>query len=108
MKLTDDEFLREQVLKRLSEMNWRDSELIRDAAERGVKIEVSSWTKYKKNKSGQITDKVLYWICTRIGINIVRRYGNPVYDGTKIVWVIPPYDELQCLTRLKEVYGKNG
>jgi len=108
MKLTDDEFLRSEVLKRLREMHWKDADLIRDGEERGCKISASCWTKYKKNKKGQITDDVLFWICTRIGINVVRRYGNPIWNGTKLIWVIPPYNEIEALTKLKEMYGRNG
>jgi hypothetical protein len=108
MRLTDDEYLREQVFKRLKEMGWKDSDLIKDGEERGTKIEPSRWTKYKKNKSGQITDDVLYWICIRIGIDINLRYGKPVFDGNKITWSIPPYNELSCLQNLTKIFGKNG
>jgi len=108
MRLVEDENLRKEVLKRLSEMQWRDADLIRDAEERGCKISASCWTKYKKNKSGQITDDVLFWICVRIGINVVLRFGEPVISGNKITWVIPKYDEIEALKRLKLIYGKNG
>ena len=108
MKLVENDFLREQVLKRLAEIHWKDADLIKDANERGVKLEASRWTKYKKNKSGQITDEVLLWICTRIGIDVCVRFGKPVFDGKKITWVIPKFDELEALTKLKQIYGKNG
>ena len=42
------------------------------------------------------------------GIDINLRYGKPVFDGNKITWTIPPYSEINCLLKLKEVFGKNG
>ena len=106
MKLTDNEFLREQIIKRLAEIGWKDSDLIKDAEERGRKIEPSSWTKYKKNKAGQIKDDTLVWVATRLGIDIALRFGKPVFDGKSINWKIPPFDELAALTKLYQMYPK--
>ena len=104
MKLTDNDFLREQILKRLTEIGWKDSDLIKDADERGQKIEASRWTKYKKNKSGQITDETLVWIAVRLGIDIVIRFGKPVFDGKMIDWKIQDYNELEIIKRLNQFY----
>lgn len=106
MKLVENEFLREQILKRLSEIGWKDSDLIKDADERGQKIEASRWTKYKKNKNGQITDDTLVWIAVRLGIDIAIRFGKPVFDGNKIDWVISKYDELAAIIKIQQLYPK--
>lgn len=106
MKLTDNEFLRNAILDRLAEIGWRDSDLIKDAEERGRKIEPSSWTKYKKNKAGQIKDDTLVWVATRLGIDINLRFGKPVFDGKSINWKISPFDELKALQKLNEMYPK--
>jgi|SRR6187399_1481364 len=108
MKLVEDEYLRSQLFKRLKELEWKDVDLFNDAASKGIKIEASRWAKYKKNRSGQITDDTLLWICTRIGINVSLHYGEPIFNGTNIVWVIPPYDQEKCLQRLDLIFSKNG
>lgn len=104
MKLTDHEILRSHILKRIEELGWRDSDLLRDADERGMKIDPSRWSKYRKNQSGQITDETLFWIATRLGIDINIRIGKPVVKEGQIDWVVAPYDELQILKRLKQLY----
>jgi len=106
MKLTDNDFLRKEVIKRLEEIDWKDSDLFTDAEERGMKIEPSRWSKYKKNKSGQITDDTLVWICIRIGIDIAVRFGKPVFDGKEIKWTILPYSEIDCIRKLQQTYPK--
>jgi len=106
MKLTDNDFLRQEVIKRLAEIDWKDSDLFKDAEERGMKIEASRWTKYKKNKSGQITDDTLVWICVRIGIDIAVRFGKPVFDGKEITWKILPYNEYECISKIQQIYNK--
>lgn len=106
MKLTDHPYLREQILKRIEEIGWKDSEFIKDAEERGVKIEPTRWSKYRKNKSGGITDETLYWIAQRLCIDINIRFGKPVLKDGKINWVIEPYSELEALKRINKL--KNG
>lgn len=106
MKLTENQFLREQILLRLKELDLKDHELIKDAEERGQKIEASRWTKYKKNKAGGITDDTLVWISTRLGIDIAIRFGKPVFDGTNINWTIQKYDELSIIKKLNQMYPK--
>ena len=106
MKLTDNAALRENILKRLKELDWKDSFLINDAKERGMIIEAARWSKYKKNKSGQITDETLLWIATRLGINISVRIGDPVVKDGKVTCEIGRYNELNILRRLKVVFPK--
>lgn len=108
MKLVENEYLRQQVLKRIAELGWKDSFLLNDAAERGMKIAPARWSQYKKNKSGQITDEMLYWIATRIGIDINLRFGKPVFDGKKIEWTIQPYNELECIKKVNSLKGEVG
>lgn len=106
MKLVENQYLREQILSRMKELNWKDSDLLRDAAERGMKIDAPRWTKYKKNQTGQITDDVLLWVATRLGIDINLRFGRPVLIGSEIKWTIQPYDEVEALRRLNEMFPK--
>lgn len=106
MKLVDNPKLKEHILKRLYEIDWKDIDLIKDAEERGIKIEANRWTKYKKGKSGAITDETLVWIATRLGIDINLRFGKPIFDGEKITWTISKYDELQCILKIQQLYPK--
>lgn len=101
MKLVSDEYLRSLIFNRLKELEWKDGDLFRDAEQRGMTIDPARWSKYKKNKSGQITDEVLIWIATRLGIDISLRYGKPVVKDNKIVWEVQKYDENECLKKLE-------
>lgn len=104
MKLVEDDYIREQILKRLHDLEMSDADLLRDVEERGMPINQSRWSKYKTNKKGQITDEQLLFIATRLGIYISVCVGKPQIENGKIKFTVTPFNELEALTLLKKVF----
>lgn len=105
-KLTKNETIRKLVFERLASLEWDDSDLIRDAEERGVRIDKSRFSKYKKGKPGDISDETLLYICCRLCIPLHFNVGEPVMDGDTLKWKIPAYNELEALKAINKFLGK--
>lgn len=75
---------------------FKNSEVVRDAEERGFKIAPESLSRYmgNKTKSSSLSETQLIWLCTRYGI--------------KIGLIVEPvkFNEVDCLKRLKMIFGK--
>jgi hypothetical protein len=104
VNLTKNTFLRTEILKRIKELDYSYSDLIKDAAERGMDIKPERLSKYVKAKSGGITEEQLLWIATRLGIFINLNFGKPVFEGGKLLYKITPYSEIECLRKLQQVF----
>lgn len=107
MKLADNNKLKKIVFDRLTEINMRPAELIKDAEERGMKINASSFSKYKKGEKGGLTDEQLLWVCCRLDIKINVNFGEATLEGNNIKWVIPKFDELKAIKNINKFFG-NG
>ncbi len=106
MNLVNNERLREEVMVRMEKLGFTASFLCADAAERGMAITRDRFSKYVKGKKGGLTDEQLLWVATRLGIYININLGKPVISEGKLKWVISPYQEQECLNRLKLIFGK--
>ena len=106
MNLVNNERLREEVLTRMEKLDFTAAFLCADAAERGMVIKADRFSKYVKGKKGGLTDEQLLWVATRLGIYININIGKPVLSEGKLKWVISPYQEQECLNRLKLIFGK--
>jgi hypothetical protein len=108
MNLADNDYLREIILGRLKELDWKDAHLLRDAEERGYPINRSRYSRWKNGRKGSLNDDNLHWIMERLGIKYSVNFGSPVVRGGKLVWVIDRYDELSALKRINILFKKNG
>lgn len=107
MNLSQDKTLRDKIQKRVDEIFSKNSALIADAEERGVRIDPTRLSKYFKGKSGGLTDDQVLWVATRVGIQIHINFGTPIITRDyKLKYEIEKYDELKCLQRLKKIFGK--
>lgn len=106
MNLVNNERLREEVLTRMEKLDFTAAFLCADAAERGMVIKPDRFSKYVKGKKGGLTDEQLLWVATRLGIYINIHFGKPIMREGKLEWVISPYQEQECLNRLKIIFGK--
>ncbi len=106
MNLVNHLKLREEVLERMNKLDFTASFLCTDAAERGMVIKPDRFSKYVKGKKGGLTDEQLLWVATRLGIYVNIHLGKPKIVKDKIEWIISPYQEQECLNRLKIIFGK--
>lgn len=104
MNLTKNTTLRTEILKRIKELEYTYSFIIKDAAERGMDIKPERLSKYVKGKSGGITEEQLLWIATRLGIFINVNLGTPVFEDGKLLYKIMPYNELNCLKAINRIF----
>jgi hypothetical protein len=106
MNLTKNNTLREEILKRIKELDCSYAFIINDAKERGMDIAPERLSKYIKSKSGGITEDQLVWVATRLGIFINLNFGKLVFDEGKALFKITPYSELECLQRLNKIFPR--
>lgn len=108
MNLSDNDYLREMILKRLTELDWKDAQLLRDAEERKHPINRSRFSRWKNKRKGSLNDDDLIWIMERLGIKYNVNFGSPVIKGGKLSYEIDKFDELQAIKRINILFGKNG
>jgi len=104
VNLTKNPRLREKILERLKELDYTQSFLIKDASERNMDIKPERLSRYLKNKSGGLTEDQLLWVATRLGIFLNINFGNLVVEEGVAKFVIPPYNELEILKKLKLIF----
>ena len=106
MNLVNNDKLRIEVVTRMENLAFTAAFLCADAAERGMAIKPDRFSKYVKGKKGGLTDEQLLWVATRLGIYININLGKPVLSDGRLKWNITPYQEQECLNRLKLIFGK--
>lgn len=105
MRISESEKLRNILFARMAEIELKPADIIKDAEERGIKINASSFSKYKKGLKGGLTDEQVFYLCQRLYVPVHIFFGNPELKGTKITWVIPPYNELEVVKNLNKIFA---
>lgn len=112
--IKDSDTLKQALLTRLKDLyptnlgyGFKNSAVVKDALERGVKIEAGQLSRYfGKSKKNVLSEDQLIWLCFRFGIPIQLSIGVPLIKEGKIVFEIPRFDEAKALKMLKLLYGK--
>ncbi len=87
--------IRTFLQQRMEELNLTPAAVVKDAQERGRKIDSASLSKYLHNPDsvGGLPEETITWVAERWGINL---YLNVT---------MPPYNEENALKRLKIIFG---
>lgn len=109
----DSDRLKEELLKRLKELyptnvgyGFKNSAVVKDASERGVKIEAGQLSRYfGKGKKNVLSEEQLIWLSFRFGINIQLAIGVPAIKDGKVHFEVPAFNEAKSLQILKLIYG---
>jgi hypothetical protein len=109
----DSERLKEELLKRLKELyptnvgyGFKNSMVIKDAKERGVKIESGNLSRYfGTSKKNGLSEEQLIWLAYRYGIMIQLSIGTPIIKDGKISFEVGKFNEAKSLQILKLLYG---
>ena len=110
----DSDRLKEELLKRLKELyptnvgyGFKNSAVVKDASERGVKIEAGQLSRYfGKGKKNILSEEQLLWLSYRYGIFIQLSIGTPIIRDNKIYFEVEKFNEAKSLQILKLIYGK--
>lgn len=110
----DSDRLKEELLKRLRELyptnvgyGFKNSAVVKDASERGVKIEAGQLSRYfGKGKKNVLSEEQLLWLSYRYGIFIQLSIGTPTIRDNKIYFEVEKFNEAKSLQILKLIYGK--
>lgn len=80
--------------------------IVTDAMERApwMKFSKDRFSKWLNNKSGGLTNEQVEWLCTRYGVDVNICIGAPVVKEGIVEFEVQPYNELSCLTNLKEKF----
>jgi len=107
MNIVKNPKIRELLYSRWKDLGMKVSDVIKDANERGIKVNAARMSRYKNaNHKECISPEQLLWLCTRWGIFINLNIGEPVLEKGKLSYKVLPYNEEKCLKKLELLYGK--
>ena len=110
----DSKVLKEAIHNRLKELypsnapcGFKQSAVVKDAAERGFVISSSSLSRYIKGDSqnSSLSESQILWLSIRFGIPVRLVVGNPEIKDGMIDYSIPPLNEVNALKLLKLIFG---
>lgn len=113
--IKDSEKLKEELLKRLKEVypsgskfGFKNSMVVKDAQERGFKIDAGQISRYfsSKKQNNQLSEEQLVFLSFRYGIMLQLAIGVPVVKDDKVVFEVPLFDEAKSLLILNSLYVK--
>lgn len=86
----------------------RHKEIVDDAADRApwMKITSDRLSKWLNGESKFLSDKQVLWLATRYGIDVDTYIGMPVVKKGEITFEVQPYNELECLRKVKKKFPK--
>lgn len=104
--------LREMLVMRFKEIypsdkyEFNQSQVIKDAEERGFKIASSALSRYLKGdkKNSSLSETQIVWLALRYGVPISLQVGLRVVEDNTVKFVLPRYNESEAIKKLKMVF----
>ena len=95
--------IRKYLLQRFDELSLSGRDVVRDARENGKTLNEAALSRYLRhgNTKGTISQEDIVWLTTRYCIPVKISVGAPYYDGKRIKWTLPAYNEKNALKQLK-------
>lgn len=97
------------LLKRWEELELKNSQIIKDAEERGMILTKSNMTNYRNCDPNDgdkgihgLTQKQVLWLALRYFVPVVVQIGQPEIVKGSIQYSIPKYDELLAIKNLNK------
>lgn len=94
------------LLKRWEELELKNSQIIKDAEERGMILTKSNMTNYRNCDPTEgvlgLTQKQVLWLALRYYIPVQVQIGSPEIVKGGIQYSIPKYDELLAIKNLNK------
>ena len=91
--------IRTLLKTRFDELKLSNSQIVKDARERGREITNSSFGRFMNhgNVKSTLSQEDVVWLCFRYGIEIQLLVGSPKVTEGKIKLSVPPYNEELCI-----------
>ena len=95
--------IRKYLLQRFDQLELSGRDVVRNAREIGKIINEAALSRYLRhgNVKGTISQEDVLWLATRYCIPVKIGVGAPYFDGKRIKWTLPPYNEKNALKQLK-------
>lgn len=99
--------IRTFLQQRMNELSLTPAFVVKDAKDRGIKIDSASFSKYlhKEESSGGLPEESILFLAIRWGININLIVGTATISDGKLKVSLPKYDEAKALKQLKTIFG---
>lgn len=99
--------IRVYLEQRMTELSLTPSAVVKDAKERGVKIDSASLSKYlhTPDSVGGLPEEAILFLALRWGIKVHLVVGTPTIVNNKMSISLPPYDEEEALKQVKAIFG---
>jgi len=104
MNILNNPIIREALVKRWNELELRNIEIIKDAAERGIKITEPRLSKYRKSSPDALSSNAILFMLIRWGIYFNWNLGRPSVVEGKVRYYVPSWNEADALKALKVVF----
>lgn len=104
--IKDSKQIHSFLLQRMSELKLKAADIVKDAEERGFKVDSSSLSRYLKsgNVKGSLSEEAIIWLCIRYGIDLMLLAGTPKIVEGKLRIELPKYNEAVALAKLKVIF----
>jgi len=101
--------IRTLLKERFKSLNILAKDVIKDAEEKGMVFTGASLSKYMNhgNIHSSLSEENIIWLCFRYGIPVNLFIGKPVLEDKKLTFVLPDYDEKECLNNLTKYFNKH-
>ena len=103
--------IKKALKSRWEELSLKNRDIINDANERypQLKITPDRLSKWLNNKDKSLLSETqIIYLCIRWHVPISLNIGEPTIKDGKLEYVIPNYNELSALEKLKIVFPKHG
>ena len=104
--IKDSVRIRKLLKERFVELELSAKGVIEDAKEKSMVFTSASLSKYLKhgNIPCSLSEENIIWLCFRWGIPINLYIGKAVLQDSKLRFVVPEYNEENCLLNLKKLF----
>ena len=105
--IKDSARIRTLLKERFTELKLTAKHLVVDATERGMVFTNASLSKYLKhgNVASSLSEENIIWLCIRYGIPINLYVGKAVMKNKGVQFIVPPYNEHECLNNLQKLFN---
>jgi len=107
--IKDSTKIRKCLKDRFVELKLTAKQVVDDAKDKDMVFTNASLSKYMKhgNVNSALSEENIIWLCVRYGIPINVLIGKPVVSGKKIEFIVPSYNEQECINNLKRIFNGN-
>jgi hypothetical protein len=107
--IKDSTKIRTALQLRFKELNVTAKSVVEDAKSKNMIFTNASLSKYLNhgNIHSSLSEENIIWLCLRYGIPINLYIGKPTMKNNKVEFLIPLYNEQECITNLNKIFNES-